>query len=567
MPQDKSSQSPQPQRQAPADQRFNRPQAPSTAVVLSIVAVILGGLALMAGLIWWLVVKTFGVGPKVLVVIGAVAIVYALVVNFRGLVASFKERRTVSGLNTILFATMVFGILVLLNYMAVRHHARYDASKSKQYSLSDQSIRVIKSLSQDVHMLAFFTPEYPDQQKVRDRLEEYAAQSPHVKLEFYDPTTRVDKARENNVSVDGVVVVKIGDKKEEVMGGDEERLTSAVLSVTTGQKTKVFFLIGHGEYDPTDTGQDAVATLKQGLESQQYAVETLALANQPNPVVPTDCAALIIAGAQNPLQPKETAAIAKYADQGGKLFIALAATPKAPDFSQILQSRGVTVMRGTVMDPNAQHNAGAPAIVAVLKPEQHQITNRLQGIVLPVSTALKVDSGAEPPPSYPGAPPPPSTKKADELLKTSGDAWLDHFGANGKGNSAKDPGEETGPLTLAAAIDQSKKQDQPEQQPGMPPQEDKPGPGTRIVVVANAEFMADRLVQGAQLWANAGLVMSSVAWLVGNEKLISIPPKEEQTPYLTMVGAQKAITSVIALIIIPGLVVLAGGLVWWRRRR
>jgi len=54
---------------------------------------------------------------------------------------------------------------------------------------------------------------------------------------------------------------------------------------------------------------------------------------------------------------------------------------------------------------------------------------------------------------------------------------------------------------------------------------------------------------------------------VGNEKLISIPPKETETPYLTMVGAQKAIATVLTLFVVPGLVVLAGGFVWWRRRR
>ena len=66
---------------------------------------------------------------------------------------------------------------------------------------------------------------------------------------------------------------------------------------------------------------------------------------------------------------------------------------------------------------------------------------------------------------------------------------------------------------------------------------------------------------------NAVLTLNSIAWLVSNEKLISIKPKETDTPYLTMVGAQKAIAAVLVLFVIPGLVVLAGGLVWWRRRR
>lgn len=554
-------------RAAPADPRLAAPQASSRSFVLTLVAICVGALALISGLIWFAVVKTFGTGPMVLVIIGGVALLYALATNFRGIVAGMRDRRAASGVNTMVYALMVFGILVLVNYIAVRHHARYDSTKNKQFSLSDQTVKVIKSLNQDVQLVGFVSPDFPDQQQLRDRLNEYAAHSQRIKLEFYDPTIRMDKVREYNVTMDGTVVVKSGEKKEEAIGGDEERLTSALLAVSTGQKTKVYFLIGHGEYDPTSTGQDAVSTVKQGLEAQQYAVETLALAGQPQPAVPQDCAALVIAGAQNPLQDKEMAAITKYADQGGKLFIALSTTPQAPDFAQILSSRGVTPLKGIVMDPNAQHNAGPASAPFVMKPEQHPATERLQGVLLPLCAALKVDAGPEPPPSYPGAPPPPPSKKAEDLLKTSADAWVDATGANGKGNGVKDAGEETGPLTMAAAIDQSKKEQPQQQVPGMPPQPAEEGPGTRIIVYGNAEFMTDRLVQGARVWANAAAVLSGVAWLVGNEKLISIPPKEEETPYLTMNSAQKAIAMVIALLVIPGLVIIAGGLMWWRRRR
>jgi ABC-type uncharacterized transport system involved in gliding motility auxiliary subunit len=152
-------------------------------------------------------------------------------------------------------------------------------------------------------------------------------------------------------------------------------------------------------------------------------------------------------------------------------------------------------------------------------------------------------------------------------MKTSADAWLDSLDATGKGNGSRDSGEASGPFIMAAAIDESKK-DKPPTPPGMPPEpETEEGPGTRIVVVGDAEFMTDRLIEANQLWANAAFALNAINWLVGNEKLISIPPKETETPYLTMVGAQKAIATVLTLFVVPGLVVLAGGFVWWRRRR
>lgn len=556
-------------RAMPKDARLAKPGAMTPKALATTACLGLGSFLLIVGLLWWAVRKVFVPGPMVLVILGGVLLVAAIVLNFRAIMAVLRQRRALSGLNTLVFAALVFGILVLLNIVAIRHHARWDATKSKQYSLSEQTIKVLKSLNQDVHIIAFIPPDDPEQEKIRDRLKEYQVRSTRIKREDYDPMTDIQKVREYNVppGAGTIIYVKCGDKKEEVMGADEERLTSAILAVTTGQKPKVYFLSGHGEFDPTEYGQDSVNAIQKSLESQQYAVETLTLINKPNPTIPHDAAAVVIAGAQTPLKPAEMEALKKYADQGGKLFIALSNAPEAPDFAEILKPRGVTPLKGQIMDPNAEHNGGQPQIPYVLKPEPHDITRRLQPVALPLATALKVEEGPEPPPSYPGAPPPPPSKKAAELLKTSAEAWLDKADAAGKFNGAKDAGEDTGPLVMAAAIDESKK-NQPEQEPGMPPPpQEQAGPGTRIVVVGDAEFMTDRFILTNQLRGNLDLVLKSIAWLTQNEKLISIPPKEEETPYLTMIGAQKALATIIALFVVPGLVVFVGGLVWWRRRR
>lgn len=569
MPEDKATNTEPRERVTGEDPRLRPTRDMSLVGLLSIFAALAGALSLVIGLMWWLVTKTFGTGPKVLVIVAAACLIYAVAANFGALIGSLKQRRVVTGLNTAAFALLMFAILVILNVIAVRHSVwRYDATENKQYSLSDQTAKVAKSLNEDVTMLAFVTREHYEYMKLRDQLSEYSALSPRLKVEFYDPTTRVEKAKENNITVDGTVLVKAGDRTETVMSADEERLTSAILAVTTGEKTKIYFLMGHGEYDAEEFGQDSCNSVKQTLESQQYSVEALNIFNQSEPVIPGDAAAVVIAGAKHPLQDKEMAAIEKYADQGGKLFIALGSGPDAPDFSSILSSRGVTPLRGKVLDPNSGHNAGVASVPAVLKPERHEVTKDLQGLILPMAGALQIEESPEPPPSYPGAPPPPPSQKAVALMKTSAEAWLDMAGADGIGDGEKGNDEQTGPLAMAAAIDESEKE-KPPPQPGMPPPPDdgEEAPGTRIVVVADAEFMTDRLITGARVWANAAFALNGINWLVGNEKLISIPPKEQETPYLTMVGAQQAIAAVMALFVVPGLVVLAGGIVWWRRRR
>jgi len=571
MPEDTKSKQTQPDRAAPQDARLQQPAAPELLGQLGLLAALVGGLCLIVGLLWFIVVKTLAVPVLVFLILGAALLVFALVVHFPTIVSAFTGRRAASGINTVVYAVLVFGILVLINFIAVRHQGnlpQYDATKNKQFSLADQTRKVVKSLNDDVQILAFYSSENPSQTEVRERLEQYAKLSGRIKLAFYDPYIKVTQAQENGVTMDATIIVKCKERKETVTSGEEERITSAILAVTSGEKTKVYFLTGHGECNPTEYGKDSCSAIKQGLESQQYAVETLSMVGQNAPAVPQDCAALVIAGAKHPLQAKEMEALQKYVDQAGRVFIALANTPNAPDFSQILTKHGVTPLKGEVLDPNGQHHAfGDKSLPLVMSPEQHKITEKLQGMVLPVARGLQIDSGPEPPPSYPGAPPPPS-QKAQSLLMTSGEAWLDQAQAGTRGNQKKDAGEQGGPLSMAAVIDESKKE-KPPTQPGMPPapETDDEGDGPRIVVVGSSDFMTDGFIQSAQVWGNGMLVLNSIAWLVANEKLISIPPKEQEQPYLTMIGAQKAIAIVIALLVIPGLVVLAGAFVWWRRRR
>ncbi len=566
MPDDKATKPDKPERVMGEDPRLRRPEQLPIAVLLSMIAGLLGGLSLIVGLLWWLVTKTFGLGPKAFVIVGAVCIIYYLVVNASNIFGSFRQRRLVTGANTIVFAIMIFGVIVLLNVMAVRHpFFRYDSTESKRFSLSDQTLQIIKGLNEDIKLVAFMTPEYLRYAEIRSRLDDYSAVSPRVKVEFYDPKIRKDKVDEYNVTMPNCIIVSAGDKKETVTGGEEERITSAILAITTGEKTKIYFLAGHGELDPDGYEAESAGMIKDALESQQYAVETLTIMNQDTPAVPSDAAAVVIAGAQHPVPEAEMKALEKYADQGGKLFIALAPNPTAPDFESILKPRGVSPLKGKLIDPDANHHWQAPTIPAVLAPEQHQITEKLELLVLPTARALEIEEGPEPPPSYPGTPPPP-TQKAAPLLKTSAEAWLDEIGEDGKGNGIKDGSETTGPLALAAAIDESKK-DPAATPPGMPPPEDdEDAPGTRIVVVAGSQFMTRGIID-AGVWANGYFVLNSINWLVSNEKLISIPPKEVDTPYLAMTGAQKAIAAVLTLFIVPGLVILAGGFVWWRRRR
>lgn len=79
-------------------------------------------------------------------------------------------------------------------------------------------------------------------------------------------------------------------------------------------------------------------------------------------------------------------------------------------------------------------------------------------------------------------------------------------------------------------------------------------------------MMTDRFVQ-AGLAGGAHLVLKSIAWMVENEKLVSIPPKDYMPKFISMGDTQRKLAIVWVLGIVPLLVILGGGIMWWVRRR
>ena len=523
----------------------------------SIIGGWLGLLAIIVGLVWAAVVKHFGALPLALVIGGGALGLLWLVVNISKVATAVRGRQAKLIFNSAAFIAVIVGIVVLLNYMGARHHIRKDMTQSQRFSLSEQTRKVAQDLDQEVKLVAFIAREHREAAEAADRLREYEMLSPKIKVEQYDPKTNFAKIKEygvdaSNVQWSPVIIVKSGDRTEDVVGVSEEQLTSAILAVSQGKKTRAYFLQGHGENPLEGGAPNSVATLKGNLENQQYEVETVSLMAQKEPQVPDDCAVLAIIGPQKPLHDKEVEAIKRYLDQGGKLFVAVGAPP-APGLEEILSSYGITPLDGMVMDPQMSL-WGQVNVPMVNAPGSHEITRGLGAVILPVTRAFAL---ASTPPQYPGAPPPPGPKPV-ALLESSSAAWLE-TALDDQPN--KDPGEPGGPLVMAALVDEATPP--PPMMPGMPPPPG--GNGTRLVVVGTPILVSDTLVQQG---VDVGVIfaLKSIAWLVENEKLISIPPKDT-TPSRVTVSDRQRNLAIVAVCLLPTLVILTGATVWWRRRR
>ncbi len=518
---------------------------------------------LLLGFVFWMAVdSSFNLWQKILLGATVALGVFWGVVHHQTITGAARARGVRIGANSVIFVFFVLGIIVLINIFATRHHWRADITEQQLFSLSEQTRAILTDLDQDLQITAFLSDvdpmtsqPNPNTAQLRDRLREYEKLSPRVSVNTYDPVLDREEAEEYNISSTSgnVVVIEAGEQEEKVYGGSEEQLTSAVLALTTGEQTKVCFLTGHGEFSIEDTAGTGLAVIKSILEDQQYLIEELNLATLDPPTVPSDCSALVIAGPSQPIREQEMAAIADYVTQGGNLMLALEAG--GPTFEELLGAHGVEVREGNVRDANAGFEGAAEIPIARIA-GQHRIVGNLQGLPIALARPRALDI-TDPNMEDPMAPGMPPTQQAQPLLETYSSAVLAQTGAEGADQVG-------GPFTLAAVIDPG------QQQNPMMPGEEQEQAGPRIVVVGDAEMLTDQFIsqwpQGLGLIGNAYFASNSINWLMENEKLITIPPKEETPRTLIMTGSQKRLVWAIAVGIIPIAIAIAGFVVWWRRR-
>ncbi len=61
-----------------------------------------------------------------------------------------KARQTKFAAYTAVYVLIVLAVVGVLNFLANRYNQTYDTTSSKQFTLSDQTIKIAKNLKQDV---------------------------------------------------------------------------------------------------------------------------------------------------------------------------------------------------------------------------------------------------------------------------------------------------------------------------------------------------------------------------------------------------------------------------------
>lgn len=436
------------------------------------------------------------------------------------------HKRTKSGAHSALQIVLFLGVLVCLNLIVARHHGRIDLTSNREYSLSDQTRKILENLKQEVRVTSFFQPG----NKAVELWKEYTYLSSQVKYTPVDPDQDPAKAAAYGIKRFGTTVIEAGGQRVEIDGTTEQDFTGGILKATRPEKKAIFFLSGHNEGDPEGYDQEALGEAKQALEKQNYRVEKLLLLAKPE--VPASASVLVIAGPQKPLLPAEAKAVRAFVEKGGKVMLLLSPQVET-GLESWLAGYGITVDDNLVLDRklNVFLNLATPLVKNY---PYHVITQKLPASFFSMSRSLTVARTL------------PEGVAASPLLETSDDSWgeTDLMSQDVEYDEGKD---KRGPLKLGFALEIGKDKEQK----------------TRMVVFGNSRFATNTTFGQA---GNGDLFLASLNWLAEDEDLISIPPKPSAPEPVVLSNAQIWGTFY-GVMLLPFLLLSFGGFVWWRRRR
>ena len=451
-----------------------------------------------------------------------------------------SQRQARYGATASLYTIIVIAGLVIINWLANRYNKTVDVTSNKQYTLSQETQRVVKNLKQDA------TITYIDKAEgfntAKPMLERYSNISPKVHIQYIDYRKQPTVARAYGLRYPGTAYVEMGQRREEAKAVTEEGLTGAFLKDLKGVR-KVCVVSGSQEHSLDGTDSNGLSLFKTLVERDNYQTQSIALVSQT--AVPSDCNVLVVAGPQTDYTANEVTAIKTYVENGGRAFFLLdppldfAKEHTAPneELNKLLEGWGVTPVADLILERNpvSQIVGTGPEIPLVSSYDSHPIVNDLKNSFtgFPIARSLEIKN---------------TDKVTNQKLFSTSDSAIATTKLNTDGISLNDPNNKKGPFALGVA--------------GSYNTGKASNPG-RFVVIGSSGFLDNGMI-GFQ--SNRDLALNAINWLSSDEDLISIRPKQAEDRRLNMTQRQMNTFAYFDLIGIPLLIIVAGVSIFLKRR-
>ncbi len=456
--------------------------------------------------------------------------------NFGNLRNILLKRSTKYGANMAVMLLIFLAIVTIISVISTMHKKRMDLTKSGRYTLSDQTIKIIKSLKRDVEVISFYRQDQRTRQQMVDLLQEYAYNAPRFHYQIIDPDRSPDKALKYGVTEYRATLIKSGNNQEKVGFESEDKITNAILKVMKDDIKTIYFLKGHGENDISSSDKDGYKAAKEALEKENYKVKELLLLSEPG--VPEDASVLVIGGSKKELISEELPKLIKYIEQEGNvLFLIDPGSP--PGLVNLLKGYGFNIGDDIIIDKLSQvfgANYLTPVVTDYHK--EHPLTRDFKvSTFYPLARSVGIEE---------------NPKKGSYVLATTSDnSWAETSLPDlEQGKAQFDDGKDkAGPVGIAAVTVLNVKD-------GQQNTEVKSTKNlSKVVVFGDSDFANNTHIN---LAGNGDMFLNTVNWLAEEAELISIRRRNPDNTPVVLTSAQSRIIFWLPVIVLPSLVIVAG---------
>src|SRR5574337_142969 len=342
------------------------------------------------------------------------------------------------------------------------------------------------------------------------------------------------------ITVDGALILHYQGREQRLDELSERSLTNALERLQRGNDRIVAFVTGDDERRADGQANADMGTFMSQLESRGMRAVPLNFA-QVN-AVPEHTDLVVLASPTVPLPPGAVKALVNYVPDGGNFLWLTEPADTDLGLKPLADALGVRVLPGVLVDGSGTAlGLHDPRMIALGSYPPQAITQGFQLTTLfPQASALAQVAQ--------------TSWAVKAFLRSSPQSWTEFKPIDNTKSSDIQfdaaAGELKGPLDFGFALSRlSPSPDKSEQ---------------RAVVIGDGDFLSNTFLGNG---GNRALGERVFDWLLGDDKLVKLPPRGAPDRLLDISQGELNALSFGFLIALPLLLLLIGGAIVWRRRR